>query len=214
MSKTFLLTRPSYDLITNYFFYWSKKLIDLANNKGITVIDLQREKVNQKELSGRLMKTKPQLVLLNGHGSEVEVAGHDNGELITLKNASDLSGSIIYARSCSSAHTLGQLAVSSGARAYIGYVVPFYMGYDKEKSTHPLDDKIAELFLTPSNHVVVSLLKGHKAQDASNRSKDLSRKTVQALVTSTATTESMFYAKLIWSNMQNQVCHGNGNARI
>lgn len=51
MNKIFLITRPKHDPITHYLFYWSTKVIKLAKEKGIQVLDLQRERANKKELT-------------------------------------------------------------------------------------------------------------------------------------------------------------------
>jgi hypothetical protein len=213
-NKTFLVTRPGHDLITNYLLHWSKQLIDLANSKGVKVIDLEREKVTRKEFAGRLNKMKPELVMLNGHGNKNVVTGYDNHSLLDARNVRVLDGTVTYARSCSSAHTLGNIAVQRGAKAYIGYVQPFTMGYDINKIQHPLEDKVAALFLEPSNHVVASLLKGHTAGEATSRSKALSMKRIQKLASSTASAEDKVYARYLWYNMQSQVCLGNQNATI
>lgn len=213
-NKTFLITRPRHDLITTYFHHWSKKLIDLAGKKGANVIDLQHKKVNKRELTGRLAKTRPHLIILNGHGNPLEVTGHDNTELITPVNAHVLKDAIVYARSCDSAMALGQIAVSQGARAYIGYLQPFYTAFNLDKTTHPLSDELAALFLEPSNHVAVSLMKGHSAGDSSKRSKNLSQKKVQQLTSSQASPEDLVYAKYLWSNMQSQICHGDKDATV
>jgi len=186
----------------------------MALAKGATVVDISREKVTQKEFTSRMAKVKPQLVVLNGHGSETELAGQDNGPLLDLTNAHALKGTVTYARSCNSAHTLGPATVVQGAKAYIGYLQPFYMGYNRDKVIHPLEDEVAALFLEPSNHVVTSLLKGHPAGDASARSKTLSMKTIQRLTSSDALPEDHLYAKLMWFNMINQICHGDPSATV
>lgn len=213
-NKTFLITRPGHDLITNYLLHWSKQLIDLANSKGVKVIDLEHEKVNRKDFASRLKKTKPELVMLNGHGNKNVVTGYDNRSLLDARNAHVLDGAVTYARSCSSAHTLGGVAVQSGAKAYIGYTEPFTMGYDIDKIQHPLEDKVAALFLEPSNHVVISLLKGHTAGESTSRSKKLSMKRIQMLASSTASAEEKVYARYLWYNMQSQVCLGDQNATV
>jgi paraquat-inducible protein B len=213
-NKTFLITRPGHDLITNYLLHWSRQLIDLADSKGMKVIDLEQEKVNRKGLASRLNKIKPELVMLNGHGNKNKITGYDNQSLLDTRNARVLSGTITYARSCSSAHTLGDIAVQRGAKAYIGYVQPFTMGYDINKIQHPLEDKVAALFLEPSNHVVTSLLKGHTAGESTSRSKKLSMKRIQKLASSTASAEEKIYARYLWYNMQSQVCLGDQNATI
>lgn len=213
-TKTFLLTRPNFDLLTSYFFYWSKALIEHAEAKGIHTVDIAEKKVTKKEFTGRLKKVRPQLLLLNGHGNQLQVAGQDNEIILDEKSSHLLEGAVIYARACKSGLMLGRIAVDKGAKAYIGYNVDFYMGYNKDIITHPLEDKIAEMYMNPSNQVINSLLKGNSVQDASNRSKTMSLKTIQSLTISEADPEDLFHAKLLWSNMRAQTVHGDLSATI
>ena len=69
MNKIFLITRPKHDEATHYLFYWSKKVIELAKRKGIQVLDLQKGRANEKELTSVIKKKEPHFIFLNGHGS-------------------------------------------------------------------------------------------------------------------------------------------------
>lgn len=212
MSKALLITRPGHEPATNYLLHWSMSLIEMARDKNFDVSDLLREKANKIELTGRMKKIKPSLVVLNGHGSSSTISGHDDAVLVDSSNANILSDAVIYARSCDSAAVLGQTCVDNGAKAYIGYIQPFWLCYDLDKIQHPLKDRIAAYVLEPSNQVVISLLKDHSASEASERSKKASRRKMIKLMSSDAPSHAATYVKFIWLNMKNQVCLGDTNA--
>jgi hypothetical protein len=181
----------------------------MARARGVDVIELKKEKANKKELESRLAKLKPQLVIINGHGSDTCVTGHDSEVLVEVgQNENILRSKIVYSLSCNSATCLGVESVKAGALCYIGYKTKFTF-FHRNKISHPLDDNIAKLFLDPSNQVAVSLLKGNKTQDANRKSKELAMKNIQKLLSSESSRESTLYAKFLWSNMRNQVCYGN-----
>ena len=208
MSKLLLITRPNYEITTRYLFAWSGIVVNTAKAKGIDVVELKKEKANKKELESRLAKIKPRLVIINGHGSDTCVTGHNGEVLIEAdKNESILCSKIVYSLSCNSASRLGVKSIRAGALCYIGYKTKFTF-FHRNKITHPLDDDIAKLFLDPSNQVAVSLLKGNKTQDANRKSKEMSLKTIQKLLNSASSKESVLYAKFLWSNMHHQVCLG------
>ena len=77
----------------------------------------------------------------------------------------------------------------------------------------PLEDKTAELFLEPSNYIPVSLVKGHTAGDANNRSKKLFRENIERLVIEGPESSDDYNAVryLLW-DMTHQVCLGDENA--
>ena len=82
MADTLLMTRPEHDDTTYYLSSWSKEVLEFAENKGLNVFDLHREKANREEVEKKLRKFSPKLVVLNGHGDEDTVAGHKNQPLI------------------------------------------------------------------------------------------------------------------------------------
>ena len=72
--------------------------------------------------------------------------------------------------------------------------------------TNPLQDSTAKLFIEPSNHVVISLLKGHSPSEANSRSRAMCLKTIQKLMSSSASQDdSELVPNLAW-NYAHQVC--------
>ncbi len=208
---TLLITRPEHDPATHCLSKWSEKIIDAAKKKNINVIDLHREKANRERVAGTLKKGIAKLVVLNGHGSDSTVHGHDNEVILKEDDGDVVKDKIIYARSCRSAKRLGQNSVKQGALAYLGYVEDFIVVTDAT-ATKPLQDKTAELFLEPSNYIPISLLKGHTAGDANKRSKNLFRKNINRLMVEGPS--SYNYDDIIWLlwDMKNQVCIGDEGA--
>ena len=215
MNKIFLITRPSHDATTRYLSAWSEKIIKLANKKGIQILDLKKGKANAKELESRISKMQPLFIVFNGHGSSDCITGHENRDLIRAgENEELLEGKIVYAVSCKSAGRLGPKSVRVGVLSYIGYTEDFIFAYDYSKLTRPLNDKIAKLFLEPSNQVAISLIKGNEAGDSSKRSKEFSKRNIQKLLTSESSKESIQHAQFLWWNMESQVCLGNKDSKF
>jgi len=99
---TFLITRPDYDSATRYLSCWSEEIVEVAKSKGIKVVELKGAKVTKKELASRMEKLNPSLVMLNGHGNEDTITGHDDEVLIKSgENEDILHSRITYAVSCS-----------------------------------------------------------------------------------------------------------------
>lgn len=212
MGPALLITRPEHDLGTTYLSKWSKKIIDLAEDKGIKVIDLHREKASRDRVIGTLEKTGTKLVILNGHGSDNSVHGHNNEVILKEGDTRAVKDKIIYARSCRSAKSLGKNSIAQGALAYLGYKEDFIMYTDETNAGKPLEDKTAELFLEPSNYIPVSLVKGHTAGDANNRSKAKFRKNIERLVIEGPPSDNYDAISFLLWDMNNQVCLGNENA--
>ena len=42
-----IVTRPYYDIPTKYISGWAEEIISFAQNKGINVVDLEKEKANK-----------------------------------------------------------------------------------------------------------------------------------------------------------------------
>jgi hypothetical protein len=212
---SFLITRPDYDPPTKYLSHWSEEIIRIARTKGRKVVDLKNEKVTKKELMSRLAKLNPSLVVLNGHGSEDSIAGQDEEILIKAgENHDVLHSRVTYAVSCSCGKSLGPKSVEAGNSTFIGYDDDFVFTSDRKYLSRPLEDKRAKPFMEASNYVAISLLKGHKAVDASIRSKEMFKKNYQKLLSSNSDPNSLQDARFLWWNMTHQVCLRNGNATI
>lgn len=211
MNKTLLVTRPKHDATVHYLFYWSKKIIELAKTKSIPVIDLKEKRANCKEVSSVLEKRNPLLVFLNGHGNDDCVTGHDDEALLVVgKNENLLISKIIYALSCRSGKNLGVKSIQAGALGYIGYDEDFIFVIDENKLRMPLEDEIAQLFLEPSNQVMVSLIKGHSIENSHLRSKKAFIEKARKLIGSESHNNHLI-PWLVW-DMQHQVCLGDKNA--
>lgn len=210
-----LITRPEHDITTKYLSCWSQEILDVAKNKGVTIFDLNREKASKKELSGRINKLNPLLIILNGHGDEDRVSGHDNKILIKANyNDNLLAEKITYAISCKSAKKLGRKVAANKKSTYIGYVDDFVFAINSNQISKPLKDKRAEPFMRSSNYVAISLLKGHDSINASKRSKQMFRKNYLKLLTKQSNSNAIQDAQLLWWNMKHQTCLGNKNKRF
>jgi len=211
MNGTLLVTRPKHDDTTHYLFYWAQKIIEIAKEKGIKVLDLDRDRANKGEFESMVAKMRPSFIFFNGHGSVDCINGCDGEALIEVgDNEKILKGKSVYALSCSSAKKLGPASIRVGARAYLGYDDVFIFSYEPDKLSRPLDDKTAELFLGPSNQLVVSILKGHIAGESYDRSQKSFLQNIRKLVTSESSDSSLI-PYLLWDKMH-QVCLGDENA--
>lgn len=210
-----IVTRPQHDVTTKYLSSWAGEIIDFARKKGIEVCDLAREKANRAEFEGRVKKIKPEAVFLNGHGNDDCVTGHDNNPIVSIKeNHNILNGKISYALSCNSGKKLGPKVVESGATAYIGYSDEFVFMGDSNYVHRPIDDPKAKPFMEASNQVMISLLKGNSAKDASERSKRKFKDNYTRFSSSNADPDSLQSAQYLWWNMRNQVCLGDTDAKL
>lgn len=210
-----LITRPEHDPLTRHLSHWNIKVIESARSKGNDVIDLRRNKANKNEFNGRINKIDPALVLLNGHGDNDTVCGHDNEILVkTGENEALLKRRITYAVACSSARVLGAAVCIDAKSSFIGYDEYFILNLDRKFITNPLQDKRAEKFLDPSNRVGISLVKGHTCKEASENSKRAFRRNIALLLTNTNDPDALDDAKDLYWNMNHQVCLGDGNAKL
>ena len=215
MSNTALITTPRSDPTTRYISAWAEKTIAGLKSKQFNFVVLPKNRATASTLKSMIKKHNPSMLFLNGHGGPDLVCGHNDEVLIQAgKNEVALKGAVTYALSCSSARTLGNAAVVAGAAAYIGYTEDFIFFISPEKMSRPLEDKTAEMFLTPANHVVVSLVKGHSAGDATNASKGYFLKNIQKLISSESSVDDREYIRyLIW-DMRSLVCQGNRDAVV
>ncbi|MFA6551075.1 MAG: hypothetical protein WCV41_00890 [Patescibacteria group bacterium] len=210
-----IVTRPQYDITTRYLSVWAAEVINFAKEKKVEVIDLLKDKANKKDFVGRVKKLQPDVIFLNGHGNDNCVTGHDEEKLVEAgDNHNILYGAITYALSCNSGKVLGPKVAENNEAAYIGYEDKFIFVADSNYSTRPQDDPIAKPFMEASNQVMISLLKGHCAEEASEKSKNKFKEHFMKLSSSQADPDSLQAAQCLWWNMRNQVCLGNLNADL
>lgn len=211
MSKIYLLTRPEHDDTTYYLSSWCKETIKLAESRGIKVLDLNQEKANRQEFEDKINKFSPNLVVLNGHGSEEMVAGHKNQPLVLINdNEKILHSKIVYAISCRSAKKLGRKSVEAGAVSYTGYEEDFIFVYEPDKISRPLTDETAKLFLEHPRIFIESLVKGNSVGDSLERSK----RTLKDNFIKVLSDKNSSTARYLWWDLKNFSSHGDLNAKF
>lgn len=210
MNKALLITRPNHDLATNYLFHWSAFVIEEASKKGFRVLDLKEKRANKKDFNSYIKRHKPRLVVFNGHGSKDTIAGHNNEVLIkAARNEKILSRKVVYARSCDAARNLGPKCIQKGTLAFIGYTRKYIFGYSQSKISRPLEDKLAKLFLEPSNLVPISLLKGNTVENAYKKSQKAMLCNLHFMLSSKASQSQKDAAPYLWINRKYQTVLGD-----
>jgi len=209
-----LVTRPNHDNATNYLYFWSKQIIDEAVKKGIKVLDLNGSKSNRKLLLSYTKKHNPKILFFNGHGSEDSICGYNDEVLLdNSHNFVNFKDSIIVSRSCRSAAVLGVFLVKNGLKTFIGYINNYIVKISKRKITDPLKDKIASLYLEPSNLIVTTLLKGRTAIEADNRSKKILLTNLNKVLSSNSNDKEDI-ARWLYHDYCSQVVIGDINGKL
>ena len=212
MSRSVLITRPHHDVVTKYLYGWSEEIVTFAKAKMAVAYDLAGNKATRKRFESYVLAHKPSFIFLNGHGNADTIAGHDDEPLMDA--SSNVRGGVLYARSCDAGRMLGPALVKKGIATFIGYIRKFTFGYLPEKMTRPREDRLAALFLEPSNLIPSVLMKGHPAQEAHARSKTAMYRNFRKMIASTATYEERYAARWLWSNINSQVLLGDPGAKI
>lgn len=217
MQNGLIITCPEHDDATAYLTFFSKEIIDEAIKKP-----LKNKKVNQKKnlnigsFSSILSKLDYRLVVLNGHGSYDSIFGYKNDIIIKLgKNDHLLKERLVYARSCDAGAKLGPACMKNTKNGcFIGYELPFIFFMDPKWTTKPHNDKVARLFLEPSNLVPISIIKGHSAIESHDSSKKQILKIMEKLIKNEPSQETPFYIEALWNNYSGQVIYGNTEASL
>lgn len=210
-----LFCRPNHDNTLSYLHYYSKELVKLAKSSSHKTIDREGVKVNQKEILKIIEKKKPNFIMFNGHGSPTSIFGHDNLPLISLdNNYRCLNGDIVYAFSCSSGLSLGRESVKGKLKCFIGYDLDFALGKDPNSQASPRMDKVAKLFLEPSNILVSSIIKGDDVENSIIKAKKKMRDNVWYLSTTKDFLEASHYAPYLFANYVGLKAHGDISTSI
>ncbi len=212
-----IITMPNYDDATAYLYCYAEELVRFAEENNISIIQLQRPRLQRKVLEESIQKQNPQLLLFNAHGDEKTIYGDKigNEEEYLIREGENhrlLAGKLTYARACSAAISLGRAGVEKNG-CFIGYNQPFSFWTDTSRTTTPLKDKIAEIFLQPSNELVVGLLRGKKAKEAAEIFISSSKKNMLRLLAKQDEPGAMALAMLLWNNMMAQEVVGNEEMR-
>ena len=153
--------------------------------------------------------------MFNGHGSSEVICGHKQEVIISSnENPEVLNNTIAYSLSCSSAEILGPKAVEKGAISFVGYEFDFALGKDPDSEAAPNHDKIAKLFLEPSNILFDSLINGKSVKTAVEKAKKKMQDNIWYLNTTDRFPNAVYYAPFLFGNYLGLVAHGNTNASI
>jgi len=210
-----LTTTPRFDDGTEYLAYYTSLILRQAEKHSIDNKNFTGPAATGRHVSQFIQKKNPELLLINGHGSAESLEGHKNEILFSIdKNLHLLADRITYARACDAAQTLGKNAVHNNNGCFIGYERPFSFWIDERRSAVPAKDKVAALFLLPSNEVMNLLLKGNTAQEAHDRSKQKMIENMNEVLKMKDRKEPIAVSLLpvLWNNYEGQVILGNTSA--
>lgn len=212
-----IITMPNYDDATAYLYCYAQELVKFAEEENVSISQLKRPRLRRNVLQERIAKQNPQLLLFNAHGDETTIYGDRvGGETEYLvregENHHLLQGRLTYARACSAAASLGR-ACAERSGCFIGYNQPFSFWADTSRTTTPLKDHVAQLFLEPSNALAMGLLRGKSARQAADTFLGLSKKNILHLLGKPDEPGAMASAMLLWNNMMAQEVLGNGEMR-
>ncbi len=215
MNNSILVTRPKYDDGTEYLSAYALEVIKKAQEK-FSVKDFEGKEAIKENVEKYLKNKNPKLLFLNGHGNESEIFGHKDKIIFSLTNINLLKDKITYARACFSANFLGHEAVKNNSGCFIGYIYPFSFWMDEERSATPLKDKVAGMFLNPSNEVVFSLLKGESARKADEKSKKMMIENMREILAMERKNEpgATGMLQILWDNYEGQIVLGNEDASL
>ncbi len=210
-----LITQPDFDKTTRYISAWSEIVEEFSIKRGNKTIILRGKRANRQEFESIIKKVQPQLLMLNGHGNDSQVAGQDNEILLDSSSDEDITkNKIIYALSCSSAKALGTDCIKNRTKAFLGYDSDYIFLHNHPKISKPREDKRAELFFGPSNLIPMSLIKGNNAGDSHQGAKELLRKNILGLLNSEVYNENRICLPyLIW-NYQHLTLLGDPEAKL
>lgn len=208
-----IITMPNYDDATAYLYCYAEELVKFAEEKNIFISQLKRPRLRRNVLEESIRKQNPQLLLFNAHGDEITIYGDKVGRETEYlvredENHELLHGRLTYARACSAAASLGRKCTQKSG-CFIGYNQPFSFWKDTSRTTTPLKDKTAQLFLEPSNELAIGLLRGKSARQAADIFVNLSKRNILHLLGKQDEPGAMASAMLLWNNMMAQEVLGN-----
>ena len=141
-----------------------------------------------------------------------DLEGDENQILFSVnKNLDLLKNKIVYARACHAGLFLGKKAVENNDGSFIGYDRPFSFWIDEQRSATPSKDKIAALFLEPSNEIMHSLIKRNNIKKADEKSKKMMVENMRKVLKMDEKKESgaMGWLEILWNNFDGQVICGD-----
>ncbi|MFH1095719.1 MAG: hypothetical protein V1728_05885 [Candidatus Micrarchaeota archaeon] len=173
MNKHFLITLLHSEDTEYYLYVWSQEIIDLAEEKGFKVFQLEKGNACRDKFEGHLQSINPCFVMLNGHGNNTTICGNRLEPILKEgENHALLAGRVVYARSCYALSSLGRASAKDGCNAFIGYSAPFSFVSHPGYISRPLKDPLAYPCLQTSNLIPISLLKGSDIDGSVKKAKE------------------------------------------
>jgi len=211
MNKILLTTRPDYDDGTAYLSYYTSLILRKAEELGIDNKDFHGNDLTVEKVIKYIIKKEPKLIFVNGHGNSESLEGNKEDILFsTDKNIELLKNKIVYARACHAGLSFGPKMVKDNKGCFIGYNTPFSFWIDGSRSSTPAKDKTAELFLLPSNEVMLSLIKGNDAETSNEKSKEMIIENMKKVLRMEEKKEpgAIGWLEILWNNFDGQVLYG------
>ena len=213
-----LITMPNYDNATSYLYCYAEELVKFAEAQRISTIQFKHPRLQRQKIELSITLQQPRLLLFNAHGDEHTIYGDkiDGEEEFLIREGQNhqlVSGKLIYARACSAAASLGVACTEKGG-CFIGYNQPFSFWTDTSRTTTPLKDKIAKLFLQPSNELALALLRGKSARQSADIFINQSKKNMLHLLSKKDEPGALASAMLLWNNMVAQEVLGDGEMKF
>jgi len=213
MEKGLIITLPDYDDVTQYLSIWSSDIIEKAEQVSVKVRKIVGKENTKENFEKSLFKLDYKMVVFNGHGSSNAIKGHNNNIMIEKEeNGRILKNRITYARSCESADSLGELVKTSDG-CFIGYKMPFMFYVDINRIGNPKKDAVAEIFLSSSNQIPISIIKGNTCKEAHENSKKQILKSINKILRN-KTSDAFRIAEALFNNYSAQTIIGNESASL
>jgi len=211
MDKGLIITLPDYDDVTKYLSMWSNDIVTKAEENSIGIRKIVGKEVTMENFEKSLKKLNYKMIVFNGHGTSSEILGHNNKVIVEKeKNGHLLKDRIVYSRSCESAASLGELA-KMGDGCFIGYKTPFMFYVDSNWVANPRKDPVADIFLSSSNQIPISIIKGNTCKDAHENSR---KQILINKVLRRKTPDSYRIAEALLNNYSAQSFIGNESALL
>ncbi|MBU2576327.1 MAG: hypothetical protein KKF50_01260 [Nanoarchaeota archaeon] len=212
MKRGMIISCPDYDDVTKAFLDFSQEIKDLAKHKSLLLKELNGENANAIEFGKVLSKLDYSFVCINGHGDEKSVAGNKSEIILSEEiNLKEYGKRICYCRSCESGKILGAKLTENGG-SFIGYSQPFEFYIDEKNIANPLRDRTASLFLSPSNIIPMTLIKGKTVNEANERGKMAILKSIKKVINEE--NADLMIAVALWKNYNSQIVHGKKDITI
>jgi len=137
LSSLFVLA-PNIDIATALSGYTAESVVDALRKMRVKFDALFGLNANRLRLELYMRASDYDAVYYFGHGLATSWFGV-SGVLLTKDNVDLLEGKVVYALACYTAKKLGRMAVSKGARAYLGFTEKVYVAFPESEHDYLKD---------------------------------------------------------------------------